>query len=160
MKTELQKVFDDMWKTSIGMESLMDAHRAAANTVSKISGFPPYNIRKTGENTYQIELAVAGFTIADIEITLEKNVLSIKSNGNASERDFGEFIHQGFAYRGFDRVFTLVDNVKVKDAELLNGILKVYLEKFIPEEEKPKRINISAPDSKRHPQLLNESSSF
>jgi molecular chaperone IbpA len=160
MKTDIQKVFDDMWKTGIGVDSLIDAHRAAATAMTKMSGFPPYNIRKTGENTYQVELAVAGFTIADIEITLEKNVMTISSKGHDPLTMPGEFIHQGFAYRGFDRKFTLMDNVKVLDAELLNGILKVYLEKMIPEEEKPKRININAPAVERHPQLLNESSSF
>jgi molecular chaperone IbpA len=86
--------------------------------------------------------------------------MTISSKGHDPLSMPGEFLHQGFAYRGFERKFTLMDNVKVLDAELLNGILKVYLEKMIPEEEKPKRININAPTVARHPQLLNESSSF
>lgn len=160
MKTDLQKIFDDMWKTGIGMDNLLDAHRSAVNTMSKMSGFPPYNIRKTGDNTYLVEVAVAGFSIADIEITLEKNVLRVKSNGHNTKSDVGEFIHQGFAYRAFERAFTLMDHVEVQNAELINGILKIYLEKMIPEEAKPKKINISAPQSDKYPQLLNEESNI
>jgi molecular chaperone IbpA len=160
MRNEIEKVFDDLWKNSIGVDNLMRAHRIAANSLSKTSGFPPYNIRKTGENTYQIEMAVAGFSISDIEITLEKNILKICSKGHDTTKDEGQFIHQGFAYRAFDRCFTLMDNVEVQNAELINGILKIYLESMLPEEDKPKRINISAPSSKSHPQLLNEDSSF
>jgi molecular chaperone IbpA len=160
MKTDLQKIFDDMWKTGIGMEHLLDAHRVAANTMSKMSGFPPYNIRKTGENKYMVEIACAGFSIADIEITLDKNVLKIKSRGHDQSNDLGEFIHQGFAYRAFERAFTLMDNIEVNSAELINGVLKIYLEKLVPEEQQPKRINISSPSEDSHPQLLNESSVF
>lgn len=146
----------NMFNLLSGMDALLDLHRAP---IPKTSGFPPYNVRKTGENTYQVELAVAGFTLADLEVVLEKNYLTIKSKGHDTSKD-GEYIHQGFAFRAFERVFTLVDNVRVSNAELLNGVLRVYLEKLIPEEEKPKRINISAPDAEKHPQLLNESSSF
>ena len=160
MKAELEKVFDELWKNSIGVDNLMRAHRIAANSLSKTSGFPPYNIRKTGENNYSIELAVAGFTIADIDITLEKNILSIRSKGHDATNDGSSFIHQGFAYRAFERCFTLMDNVQVQNAELINGILRIYLESVVPEEEKPKKINISSPDATRHPQLLNESSDF
>lgn len=160
MKTDIQKIFDDMWKTGIGVESLINAHRVAASSLSKMSGFPPYNIRKTGENTYQIELAVAGFTIADIEMVLEKNILTISSKGHDPMSLPGEFLHQGFAYRGFERKFTLMDNVKIQNAELLNGILRVYMEKMVPEDEKPVRINISAPQADKYPQLLNEGSNI
>ena len=160
MKTDLQKIFDDMWKTGIGMDHLLDAHRVAAGTMAKMSGFPPYNIRKLDDNKYLVEIAVAGFSIADLEITLEKNVLSIKSKGHDTTSDIGTFIHQGFAYRAFERAFTLMDHVEVQNAELINGILKIYLEKMLPEEAKPKKINISAPSSDKYPQLLNESSNI
>lgn len=160
MGTDLSKMFDDMFRNGIGVDRLLDAHKLTADTMAKTNGFPPYNVRKTGENTYLIELAVAGFSIGDLEITLEKNVLRIKSGGHNVDSELNQFIHRGFAYRGFERAFTLMDNIEVQNAELINGILKVYLEKLIPESHKPKKINISSPTPKSHPQLLNEESNF
>jgi len=153
MRTDLHKVVDNLWKTGIGFDRVFDFVPTAGKPT-----FPPYNIRKTDENTYVIEIAVAGFSIGDIEITLDKNLLHVKSKGHDQSKDIGTLIYQGFAYRGFERTYTLSDYVDVKGAEMINGILKIYLENLLADESKPKRINITAPDAKTHPQLLNEDS--
>lgn len=139
MKNDLHKLFEEMNRTTIGLESLFNDQRFK---VSRSTNFPPYNIRRVDDTHYQIELAVAGFSKDDIEIKLEKNVVTVKSDGHNTEEDSGDFIHQGFTYRGFERSFTLMDNVEVASADLVNGILVIYLNKMIPEEDKPRKIQI------------------
>jgi molecular chaperone IbpA len=106
--------------------------------------YPPYNIKKVDENRYVIELAVAGFGKADIDIELQEGLLSIR--GNCDSPESTEYLYKGIAERGFKREFTLADNVEVKSSSLVNGMLKIWLEAFIPEEKKPKKINISDDD--------------
>jgi molecular chaperone IbpA len=103
--------------------------------------FPPFNLKKVDENKYVIEMAVAGFTKQDIEITLEGSKLIINGELKSSE-DTGEYLHRGIATRNFTRRFTLADNVVVENAEILNGILRLWLEHIIPEANKPKKIEI------------------
>lgn len=107
----------------------------------KIPTYPPYNIKKTDENTYVIELAVAGFGKQDIELTLEKGTLTIK--GNINQEETPDYLFKGIADRAFTRTFTLADTVEVKNADLINGMLKIWLERFIPESAKPKKIEIN-----------------
>jgi molecular chaperone IbpA len=107
-----------------------------------MTNFPPYNIKKAKENKYVIEMAVAGFGKQDIEITLEKNKLIIKGNTKA-DADESSYVFKGIADRGFTRHFTLADNVVIDNAQLLNGMLKVWLDHVIPESQKPKKIDIA-----------------
>lgn len=141
MKSDFHKLFEEMHRTTIGLESLFDEKR---QRVSIKTNFPPYNIRRIDDTHYQIELAVAGFSKDDIDIKLEKSVITVVSNGHDTGSDSGDFIHQGFTYRGFERSFTLMDNVEVTSADLNNGILVIYLEKMIPEDEKPRKIQIGS----------------
>lgn len=104
-----------------------------------IPNYPPYNIKKVDENKYVIELAVAGFAKQDVEITLENNKLIVK--GNAAD-DTDNFIFKGIANRAFTRTFALDDQIEIKDAAMLNGMLKIALERIIPEHRKPKKIEI------------------
>ncbi len=105
------------------------------------TAFPPFNLKKIDENKYVIEMAVAGFTRQDIEITLEGDKLVI--NGEIKTIDeVGEYMYRGIANRNFTRRFTLADNVVVENAEILNGMLKLWLEHVIPETNKPKKIEI------------------
>ena len=104
-----------------------------------IPNYPPYNIKKTGENSYQIEIAVAGFGRQDIDIELDDAKLIVK--GNTSE-DNSDYLFKGIANRAFTRSFALNDQVEVKDAEMINGMLKVFLERIIPEHKKPKKIEV------------------
>lgn len=112
-----------------------------------IPNYPPYNIKKTDENTYVIELAVAGFAKHEIEIELIDGKMTIKGN-SADDNDALEWLHKGIAGRNFTRSFVLNDQVEIKDAELLNGMLKVFLERIIPEHKKPQKVEIKEPKAK------------
>jgi molecular chaperone IbpA len=113
-----------------------------ANTAAA-AGYPPFNLKKTDENTYVVEMAVAGFGKQDIEMTLEDNKLII--NGKSSvDSDNTQFLHKGISDRAFTRTFTLADNVVVNNAKMMNGLLKIWLEHIIPEDKKPKKIEIQA----------------
>lgn len=107
-----------------------------------IPGYPPYNIKKTDDNKYTIEMAVAGFGKSDIEINLEDGKLVIKGAVNANDED-SSYLFKGIANRHFTRMFALNDRVEVKNAELINGMLKIALERIIPEHKKPKKVEIN-----------------
>ena len=108
-----------------------------------VANFPPYNIVKTGENTYDIELALAGFNKKDIEVEYKENVLVVKSKKQEEAKDEdGNIIHRGISKRMFAKSFTIANDVEVKGAELKDGLLKVSLERIIPEHKKAKLIDI------------------
>ena len=107
--------------------------------------YPPYNIKKVDEDRYVIELAVAGFGKTDIDIELQEGTLSVR--GKIDPVDNTEYLYKGIAERGFKREFTLADNVEVKSSSLVNGMLKIFLEAFIPEEKKAKKIDITDEDT-------------
>ena len=102
--------------------------------------YPPYNIKKVDETRYVIELAVAGFGKSEIDIELQEGLLRV--TGKCDSPESTEYLYKGIAERGFKREFTLADNVEVKSSTLVNGMLKIWLEAFIPEEKKPKKIDI------------------
>ena len=111
--------------------------------------YPPYNLVKTGTHKFDIEIALAGFNKKDIEITSENNMLTIESKVNAYGESLGEapkkdkdVIHKGISKRYFKRSFTIADDVEVKGAELKDGLLKVSMEKIIPDAKKLKTIDI------------------
>jgi molecular chaperone IbpA len=145
----------DFWKTFtlntsnidryfVGADSMAKRLSELANTVN-ISSFPPYNIKKVEDNKYVIEMAVAGFAETDIELTLEENKLLIKSKVTQPEQDAtttDTYLFKGIADRAFSRYFTLADNVEIQNAQLMNGMLKVWLEHVIPESKKPRKIEI------------------
>jgi len=107
------------------------------------SGFPPYNISKTDDSNYVIEMAVAGFNKKEIEIQLSDGNLTVRSLSDSEEENkSSSFIHRGISQRSFVRKFTLSDEIRVKNAELTDGMLRINLEKLIPEHKKPKLIQI------------------
>ncbi len=107
------------------------------------SGYPPYNISKTDDSNYVIEMAVAGFNKKDIEIQLSDGNLTVRSLLDSEEENkSSSFIHRGISQRSFVRKFTLSDEIRVKNAELTDGMLRINLEKLIPEHKKPKLIQI------------------
>lgn len=151
--------YTDFFKDTIGIEDILNLHRRMSESMPPIRpSFPFYNIKRDG-NKYQLEIAVAGYTISDIEIELDKNTLTVSSAGIQDEDD-KMYSFRGFTKKAFRRQFTVDDTIKVENAELLNGILRIYLNKFVPEESKPKKINISQPTAAKNPQLLNEESTF
>lgn len=117
-----------------------------ANTASQ--AYPPFNLKKTDENKYVIEMAVAGFGKQDIEIVLEDNKLLIKGNSSADVKDANQYLHLGIANRAFTRQFTLADNVEIDNAEMINGMLRIWLEHIIPEDKKPRKIEIKEASKK------------
>ena len=132
-------------KSLIGYDDMFNRISKFHDEVAKnIPNYPPYNIKKTDENTYVIEMAVAGFGKSDIEVNVAGDTLTIKGNAqqDTDEETKDVFFYQGLAMRPFTRVFNLNDNVEVKNAEMLNGILKVALEHIIPEHKKPKSIEV------------------
>lgn len=144
------KEFD---KFFVGFEPLVKRISENAEQALKIaaSNYPPYNIKKIDENKYVIEMAVAGFSRQDLELELAESKLIIRGNvksGEPAEQDskgewtWPQILYQGLAMRPFTRQFTLNDNVEIKNAELINGILRVALEYIIPEQKKPTKIEI------------------
>jgi molecular chaperone IbpA len=157
----MSSIFDQMYRdfvtTTIGADRFLDMHRSIAAATKRIGGFPFYNIKKSGENAWTVELALAGYTLADLNVTLNKNILTISSDGHSPDAA-DAYLYQGFAFRKFSKSITLMDNVQVDGAELANGILSIWLSEFLRDEDKPKKINIQSPSQKSHPQLLNEDS--
>lgn len=163
--------FDSSWadainkmsKNFIGSDSLLNSMFEVTEAMAKAATtYPPYNVKKIDENKYVIELAVAGFSKHDLEITIEDGKLII--NGKTTlDTAIGDGVNQTFLYKGiserpFKRVFALADNVEIQNADLINGMLKIWLEQIVPENKKPKKIDIgSAPSSELvDKQLLTE----
>ena len=112
-------------------------------TTYDTGGFPPYNIRKTDDFKHVIEIALAGFSKDEIEVVLTDGVLEIKSSElPATEKPKDDLIHKGIAKRAFTRKFTLADDIEIKDAKLINGLLLIDLEQIVPEHKKPKIIKV------------------
>lgn len=147
----INKDFD---KFFVGFDNLVKRISEQSEQALKVaaSNYPPYNIKKVDENKYIIEMAVAGFGRQDLELELADSKLVIKGNvksGEPVEQDsnnewtWTQVLYQGLAFRPFTRTFTLNDNVVIKNAELVNGILRVILEYIIPESKKPTKIEIN-----------------
>jgi molecular chaperone IbpA len=149
--------FKDFDRFFVGFDDQFNRIAKMHDDLTKnIPNYPPYNIKKTGDNTYVIEIAVAGFARQDIEIELDGGNMVIKGSAKNEEEE-NSFLYRGIANRNFTRTFALEDQIEIKDAEMFNGMLKVFLERIIPEHKKPKKIEIKA-DKKAEKQLLTESS--
>jgi molecular chaperone IbpA len=133
---------NDISKGAIGFDRVLQQIAEAHEYVPKIPSYPPYNVKKIDEEHYVIEMAVAGFGKHNLDIELKDDVLSITGSTEAEE---GDYLHKGIANRAFTRKFTIADKVEVKNAELANGMLKIFLERFVPEENKAKKIDILDP---------------
>ena len=134
--------FAPLFRTAIGFDRLarlMDSAVSAAEAPS----YPPYNIEKTGDDTYRLTMAVAGFRPEDLEMTVKENTLVI-SGRVANEGTKGEVLYRGIAGRAFERRFVLADHIVVEGAELVNGLLHVGLKRVVPEALKPRHITIGA----------------
>lgn len=149
--TTLPSIFGqlkDFDKFFVGFDDQFNRMQKLHDDLTKnIPNYPPYNIKKTGENTYVIELAVAGFSKSEIEIEIDGGKLVVR--GNTAEDQGSDYLFKGIANRAFTRSFALNDQVEVKDAEIFNGMLKVFLERVIPEEKKPKKIEVKTKGEKQ-----------
>ena len=135
---DLQK----MMGFSVGFDSVFD--RFFDMDLTRDSGYPPYNIRKINEAQYVIEIALAGFSKEDIEVEVTEGNLAIRSKEEKETDEDDSFVHKGIAKRSFLRSFTLSDDIIVKGADLKDGMLIINLEKVIPEEKKPRLIQIGS----------------
>lgn len=132
--------FAPLFRTAVGFDRLA---RLVDSLPQEVASYPPYNIEKTGEDSYRVSLAVAGFGPENIEVTLKDNALLV--SGNLGEEQKGEFLHRGIAAREFQRRFVLAENMVVDGAELVNGLLSVKLRRVVPESAKPRRIEVATP---------------
>jgi molecular chaperone IbpA len=151
--------FSPLTHSTLGFEKFFDdVEKLLSTDVQKsVSNFPPHNIVKLDDNRYLVELAVAGFSTDEIEITVEDNILSIK--GEKKEKSEYTYIHRGIGTRSFTKTLTIADTVEVMGAEFKDGILTVALENVVPEHKKPRKIAIdnSLKGFVSEPQLLVES---
>ena len=125
---------------AVGFDRVFDRLVDYSHNNMASTGFPPYNIKKVGDYGYEIEMALAGFGKEDIEVEVANGILTIRSVKDNSDEP--EVLHRGISYRKFNRRFTLANDVIVTGARLENGLLLVQLEQVIPEEMKPKLIDI------------------
>lgn len=135
--------FSPLFRSTVGFDRVFDL---MDNLAEQSNGYPPYNIERADETHYRITLAVAGFAEKDLNIEVKEGILTV--TGQRDEQDKGEprtYLYQGIAGRAFERRFQLAEHVEVRAARLENGLLHVDLERVIPEEKKPRRIEIGAP---------------
>lgn len=130
-----------LYRNSIGFDRLASLLDSALRTDSVSPGYPPYNIEMLGENRYAITLAVAGFEQGELDLMVEKGVLTVR--GKKANEEEHRYLHQGIANRAFERKFNLADHVEVTGADLQNGLLTINLVKEIPEAMKPRTIAIN-----------------
>ena len=146
---KLPSIFKQLRPLSIGFDNIFDHFENFFDDEgdyvrsSLTSTFPFYNIVKKGNNKFDIEVALAGYDKKDISVEYEDNLLRIKSvKETKSDKEKNGVIHQGIAKRSFSKAFTIANDVEIKGAELKNGLLKISLEKIVPEDKKPKQITV------------------
>ena len=142
-------IFNQLRPVTVGFDNVFDHFERMFEDdffrLPTTSNFPPYNIVKTGTNTYDVELAVAGFGKDDIEVQYEDNMLTVKSkkSDKSEEKDEdGNVIHRGISKRYFSKAFTIADDVKVNGAELKDGLLTIACERILPDHKKKRLIEI------------------
>ena len=141
----INNTFDLLWRDispfTIGFDRTFDTLSLLANSKQQTSNYPPYNIRKLSEDKYTIELALAGFEEKEIDIEAAGENLTIKGS---KDKDASEgLVHQGLAARNFTKTFVLSDDMIIKGAALSNGMLYIGIERVIPDEKKPRKINFT-----------------
>jgi len=139
--------FSPLYRTSVGFDRLASM-LSSASRQDQGNSYPPYNIRTTGEDQYQITMAVAGFSEDELNITTEQNRLIVTGERKDETEDDGEYLHRGIATRAFERRFNLAEHVKVVSASLENGLLHIDLERELPEAMKPRTIKIGKSEAR------------
>ena len=144
MTNKALSIFNQLRPLSVGFDDVFDHFESMFDyDMVNVSNYPPYNIVKTGDNKFDIEVALAGFNKKDINVTSENGMLTIESKQeDKSEDKDGEVLHKGISKRYFKKSFTIADDVEIKGAELKDGMLRVSMEKIIPDAKKLKTIEI------------------
>ena len=164
-RLDFTKIFDiaSMDKLLVGYEPMVKRLEEAHESLTKvIPNYPPYNIVKVDDNKYVIEMAVAGFGKSNLDIEIQDGTLVV--SGQSQLADMYEeginntYIYKGIADRNFTRKFSIADSVEIKNADLINGMLKIWLENIIPDNKKPKKVDINDPSEpvKTNKQFLAE----
>ena len=131
-----------LYRSLVGFDRLAAQLDAAARNEAA-SGYPPYNIERTGENDYRIEIAVAGFKPEELNVEVKENLLTVTGRKAAND-DSKQYLHRGLAERNFERKFQLTDYLVVVDADLSNGLLSIALKRELPEALKPRTVEIKS----------------
>ena len=146
MTNKALSIFNQLRPVTVGFDNVFDHfERMFENDIYRMpsaTNFPPYNIVKTGEYTYDVELALAGFNKKDIDVEYKDNMLTVKSKEKSKDDDVDGMLHRGISKRWFSKAFTIADDVEVKGAELKDGLLKVSMERIIPEGKKARTIEV------------------
>lgn len=135
-----------LYRASIGFDQVSDLMNRVISTNSTTTSYPPYDIEKTADDLYRISIAVAGFSDADLNVEVKNKTLIIsgKKDDRTTEKNF---LHKGIATRGFEKTFHLADYVKVKGASHSDGMLHIDVSREVPEELKPRQIEIAVQGS-------------
>ena len=132
--------FSPLYRSVVGFDRLADLLDSAASEAA--TGYPPYNIERTGDNEYRVEIAVAGFKPSELDIQVKESVLTVQGRKAANDGE-RRFVHRGLAERNFERRFQLAEYVLVTEANLADGLLSISLKRELPEALKPRRIEIA-----------------
>ena len=139
-------IFNQLRPVTVGFDPIFDRFESMFNDdffAHQGTNYPPYNIMKTGDYTYNIEIALAGFSKKDIDVSYEDGIITVKSIHEAKTNDDQSgVLHKGISKRMFTKSFSIADDVEVKGAELKDGLLTISLERIIPESKKPRTIKI------------------
>ena len=137
--------FTPLFRTSVGFDRMSRLLDSAARIEEGALSYPPYNIEQVGEHKYSITMALAGFGEEDLELTVHEDTLTMKGKPRDTGGKDRRFLHRGIAGRAFERKFNLAEYVEVVGAKLENGLLQVDLEQIVPEEKRPRTIEIGGP---------------
>ncbi|MDR6529872.1 molecular chaperone IbpA [Caulobacter rhizosphaerae] len=136
--------FSPLYRSMIGVDRMADLAEAALRSNADAS-YPPFDVEKTGQDSYRVTIAAAGFSPAELEVTAQPNLLVVSGKKARAEEGERNFLHRGVAMRGFERRFELADHVVVRSASHADGLLTIELEREVPEALKPRRIEIGQP---------------
>ena len=146
MTNKALSIFNRLRPVTIGFDNVFDHFERMIDdhnfNTMVATNFPPYNIVKTGDYTYDVELALAGFSKDDIDVEYKDNMLTVKSKEKSKDADVDGMLHRGISKRWFSKAFTIADDVEVKGAELKDGLLKISMERIIPEGKKARTIEV------------------
>jgi molecular chaperone IbpA len=140
--------FSPLFRSTIGFDRLARLLDSATRVDSSTLAYPPYNIEKTGEDSYRLTMAVAGFARDEIDITVQENALTVAGKTKNGEEE-SRYLHRGIARRAFERRFSLADHIRVTGASLEHGMLHVDLVHEVPEAAKPRKIEIMSGERQR-----------
>jgi molecular chaperone IbpA len=132
-----------LFRSTVGFDRMMRLLDAAGRVDESAPTYPPYNIEKTGEDSYRVTMAVAGFSEDELNITVQEGVLTVTGKA-VKEEEPKQFLHRGIARRAFERRFELADHIQVRGANLNNGLLHIDLVREVPEAMKPRSIKIGS----------------